>query len=97
MSAFYSAHSIFSGSRLWFFFPEVVLSLLLTSFEFEDAGKSIKWRMSRIVSPVAEGKDHARSELPMILTRSRRELYSIQISRNVWEILNSKLISEAAL
>jgi len=55
------------------FFPEVVLSLLLTSFEFEDAGKSIKWRMSGIVSPVVEGKDHARSELPMILTRMEKK------------------------
>lgn len=51
---------------------EVVLSLLLTSFEFKDAGKSIKWRMSGIVSPVVEGKDHARSALPMILTRMEK-------------------------
>jgi len=73
MSAFHSARSGFFGSRLWFFFAEVVLSLLLTSFKFGDAGKSIKWRMSGIVAPVVEGKDHARSELPMILTRMEKK------------------------
>jgi len=49
-------------------FAEVVLSLLLTSFEFEDAGKSIMWKMSGIVAPVVEGKDYTRPALPMVLT-----------------------------
>ncbi|KAL9711339.1 hypothetical protein Ac2012v2_005883 [Leucoagaricus gongylophorus] len=66
--------TFFGGSRACIGFKfsqlemKVVLSLLLTSFEFEDAGKSIMWKMSGIVAPVVEGKDYTRPALPMILT-----------------------------
>ncbi|KAJ3564031.1 hypothetical protein NP233_g8563 [Leucocoprinus birnbaumii] len=47
---------------------KVVLSMLLTSFKFEDAGKNIMWKMPGIASPTVEGKDVTRPTLPMILS-----------------------------
>ncbi|KAF5360940.1 hypothetical protein D9756_005071 [Leucocoprinus leucothites] len=46
---------------------KVVLSVLLTSFKFEDAGKTIMWKMPGISSPSVEGKDSTQPALPMIL------------------------------
>ncbi|KXN87060.1 Cytochrome P450 4F8 [Leucoagaricus sp. SymC.cos] len=47
---------------------KVVLSILLTSFKFEDTGKTILWKMPGIASPVVEGKDVTRPALPIILS-----------------------------
>ncbi|KAJ3572757.1 hypothetical protein NP233_g2868 [Leucocoprinus birnbaumii] len=47
---------------------KVVLSTLLASFKFEDAGKKIIWKMPGIASPNVEGTDATRPALPMILS-----------------------------
>ncbi|KXN81938.1 Leukotriene-B(4) omega-hydroxylase 2 [Leucoagaricus sp. SymC.cos] len=52
---------------------KVVLSILLTSFKFEDSGKTIAWRMPGIASPVVEGKDITRPALPVILSRLEKQ------------------------
>jgi hypothetical protein len=44
---------------------EVVLSILLMSFKFEDSGKKIMWKMPGITSPAVQGKDVTRPALPM--------------------------------
>ncbi|KAF9448706.1 cytochrome P450 [Macrolepiota fuliginosa MF-IS2] len=47
---------------------KVVLSVLLTSFRFEDAGKKIRWKMPGIAAPVVEGTDTTHASLPMMIS-----------------------------
>ena len=45
---------------------EVVLSLLIESFEFTPSEKEIFWQMSNIVSPIVVGEG-TKPQLPMVV------------------------------
>jgi hypothetical protein len=47
---------------------EVVLSMLITSFKFENTGKKIRWKMPGIAAPAVEGDDFSHSTMPLKVT-----------------------------
>ena len=55
-------HTAFTFS----FAAEVVLSLLIESFEFTPSEKEIFWQMTGISSPIVVG-DGTRSQLPLVV------------------------------
>ena len=59
--------SIMAMTLTFFFFAaEVVLSLLIESFEFTPSEKEISWEMTAIVSPIVVGGD-TRPQLPVVV------------------------------
>ncbi|KAF5360939.1 hypothetical protein D9756_005070 [Leucocoprinus leucothites] len=52
---------------------KVVLSMLLTTFKFEDTGKTIMWKLPGIASPNVEGKGVTQPALPIILSLLEKE------------------------
>ena len=51
---------------LFFFAAEVVLSLLIESFEFTPSKKEIYWEMTGIVSPIVVGEG-TRPQFPVVV------------------------------
>ncbi|KXN81489.1 putative cytochrome P450 6a13 [Leucoagaricus sp. SymC.cos] len=47
---------------------KIILSVLLTSFKFEQGSKKILWTMPGITAPVVDGDDITHPSLPMIIT-----------------------------
>lgn len=48
------------------FIAEVVLSILIESFEFTPSEKEISWEMNGIVSPIVVGEEK-RPQLPVVV------------------------------
>jgi hypothetical protein len=58
------------SDKLWIWnFPEVVLSVLLSSFKISPSEKVISWQMSGIAGPAVEGPGGVRQQLPLIMSR----------------------------
>jgi hypothetical protein len=55
-------------SQLIMIYKEVVLSLLISSFKFENTEKKIMWKMPGIAAPVAEGDEFSHSTMPLKVT-----------------------------
>ena len=57
---------------LFFFVAEVVLSLLIESFEFTPSKKEIFWQLSKLVTPIVVGEG-TKPQLPMVVKLVHRE------------------------
>ena len=51
---------------LFFLAAEVVLSLLIESFEFTPSNKEIFWQMSKLMTPIVVGEG-TRPQLPVVV------------------------------
>jgi hypothetical protein len=60
---------------LFFFAAEVVLSLLIESFEFTPSKKEISWQMSKLVTPIVVGEG-TKPQLPVVVKSVHRENYN---------------------
>ena len=59
--------SIMAMTLTFFFFAaEVVISLLIESFDFTPSEKEISWEMTTIVTPIVVGGD-TRPQLPLVV------------------------------
>lgn len=56
---------------LFFFAAEVVLSLLIESFEFSPSEKEIFWQLSKLVTPIVVGEG-TRPQLPVVVKSVHR-------------------------
>jgi len=57
-----------SQEKLMNFRTEIVLSVLLTSFEFFSGQQQINWTMPGVSAPVVEGEDITHPSLPMLVS-----------------------------
>jgi hypothetical protein len=60
---------------LFFFAAEVVLSLLIESFEFTPSKKEIFWQMSKLVTPIVVGEG-TKPQLPVVVKSVHRENFN---------------------